>query len=121
VDGEGRKGLKIPESVMQQTQEYRQDEDLIARFLTQGCIQRGDALWRDGVDARVSSRDLFHSFIAWAEQDGESFAAKMTHTSFGRALSDRGFRAVRTRTGERGYEGIIPFGSIRTKVLGDFE
>lgn len=107
-DGAGRNGLMIPGTVTVNTQEYREDEDLITRFITQGCLKRGDDNWLKQKTKRITSKELYQAFVRWAEGEGEKYASQMQHTSFSRALSDRGYKSVRGTHGTRYYEGLLP-------------
>lgn len=46
----------------------------------------------------------------WADKEGEKYAAQMSNTSFGRALSDRGYKSIKGTGGVRYYHGIYPKG-----------
>lgn len=107
----GRTGLQVPEAILSETQEYREDEDVVNRFLTSACytheeIQRKlsrNELIRDG----SSATQVFFAFRNWCEKEGENGYAKMTQNMFGRAMSERGHTPERLASG-RSYAGVVP-------------
>jgi putative DNA primase/helicase len=105
--GGGRTGLGIPPVLLEETQEYREDEDIIGRFVKSRCItDLNDPLKRTKSQIIVGATELYQKFIAWAEEDGERYAAKMTQTSFGRAMRERGYNSEFDRHRRKIYEGI---------------
>lgn len=102
------KGFKhIPKCVVEATQTYRQEEDMLGRFIEECCIV--------DKDARVATGDIYRAYTIWAKESGEYILAK---TSFGKRISDRGFLSCKVKkTGQnlctggnddriRGYSGI---------------
>jgi putative DNA primase/helicase len=81
---EGR--LQPPEAVTAATSEYRAEQDVLAEFLGDCCL----------VDPRVEvgAKALYARYLRWAEEAGEKHP--LTHTMFGRRLSDCGFPADRS-------------------------
>lgn len=116
--GGGRLGLQVPDSVYAETQEYREDEDVIGRFLIDGCIKKKDlmnmVLSGELAHDRCQASTLYYSFLAWAEKEGEPYFAKMTQNMFGRALRERGHIPERTSTGKQ-YRGLIPL-DVRQEI-----
>jgi P4 family phage/plasmid primase-like protien len=106
-DGMGRAGLKVGKTLLDETQEYRTDEDVIGRFILEGCWKRGEGEI-DITAHKIGSSDLLHCFARWCEREGEQYAAKMTQTAFGRAMRERGFEKVSMNGGRNGYRGIVP-------------
>lgn len=105
--GQGRTGLAIGPVLLQETQEYRNDEDVIGRFLAEGCWQRGEGQI-DVANFKVPSSTLLEAFVGWCQREGEQYAAKITATAFGRAMRERGYEKVMLQGGKRGYRGICP-------------
>jgi putative DNA primase/helicase len=111
-DGGGRVGLQVPKVIYDETQEYREDEDAIGRFLSEGCMKAHEikrALEKEQIvrDWSTASQVLY-SFRAWADKEGESHLAKITANAMGRALRERGFSPERSSSGKR-YKGIVPY------------
>jgi len=105
--GQGRQGLAIGKVLLQETQEYRNDEDVIGRFLAEGCWQRGEGAI-DIANFKTPSSTLLECFVEWCQREGEQYAAKITATAFGRAMRERGYEKVMLAGGKRGYRGICP-------------
>ena len=74
------RGLEFPESVVNATQEYRHDSDLLARFVEDCCVTH--------MYAKAQARKLYERYRTWAEQSGEIV---LSETAFGSRLRDRGF------------------------------
>lgn len=116
ADGMGRPGLAIPKSIMVETQEYRIDEDLIGRYISEECLTGLDL---PNTHSEIGSTELFNSFRQWADSQGERFYAQMTQTSFGRSMRERGFESTKIRSGRKGYRGIYPkLGMTITQEMG---
>lgn len=90
-----RHGLEIPLMVQAATAEYRAEQDVLGPFLEEYCVI-DSAAW-------VSADDLYKGYETWATAAHERFP--MTKNALGRALSARGFRAVKVRE-VRGREGL---------------
>lgn len=85
-------GLNAPESVRTATAEYAEQEDALARFLSECCEIDNDG--RDTTMALVVGR----SFQAWAFANGEK---EVSSTKLGRELATRfGVQFVKTRSGK---------------------
>lgn len=112
----GRTGLQVPETVYAETQEYREDEDVIGRFIALGCM--GPEEVRTKVSKQILRRpgstcaEVFHSFRYWAEKEGEEGYSRWSQTMFGRAMRERGFMSERTSS-DRYYQGIVPKDEFR--------
>ena len=115
-DGMGRVGLAISDDLSQETQEYREDEDVIGRFISQACWSRGEAGF-DLSKMTIDATNLHRAFTSWANDEGELFAAKMSMTAFGRALLERGYDKKRGTGGRTCYIGLIP----KTQEGGGYE
>jgi putative DNA primase/helicase len=87
-------GLRTPEAVRIATETYRSDMDVLRPFFDDRCVI--------GADESVAAADLYTTYRAWAEKNGERIA---TSQAFGRRLNDRGFRSERT-TRARMWRGI---------------
>jgi putative DNA primase/helicase len=109
--GQGRMGLQVPEIVYDETQEYREDEDVIGRFLAQACYtpaeisakMRSGELVKDGTNAI----HVFYSFRNWCTKEGEEGYARTTQNMFGRYMRERGYIALRTSNAKH-YPGVVP-------------
>lgn len=80
-------GLVVPDAVRAATNLYREDSDVLGKFVDEAC-DIGDQY-------SVSAKVLFRAFREWAE-DGSEY--EMSQTLFGRQLSDRGYVKVKSGT-----------------------
>jgi putative DNA primase/helicase len=81
-----KEGLAEPEEITCATQQYRDDMDPLAGFLSQHC--------RLSEEAAAPAKDLFESYSAWCRQYEKE---PITQTSFGLRLTGRDLRRVRGR------------------------
>ncbi|MDZ7711023.1 MAG: phage/plasmid primase, P4 family [Roseovarius sp.] len=89
-----KQGLRPPPAVMAATEDYFEAEDALGRWLEE-CCETGPSYW-------AGSTELFNSWKAWAEANGE-YAGSMKRLS--ETLSTRGFEKFKTTT-TRGFRGI---------------
>jgi putative DNA primase/helicase len=73
-------GLNPPPCVIDATEQYRQDEDVLGAFLAEHCLENPEL--------RVKGSTLFARFKVWAEGSAEPC---MTQRKFGMAMTERGF------------------------------
>jgi len=94
-------GLAPPEEVLQATEKYHQQEDVIAQFI-------GDCLSRtDSIENRLPAKDLFTAFSSWYD---DNFSEKvMSQQAFGKRMADAGYKSEKIG-GKRWYKGIIIVG-----------
>jgi putative DNA primase/helicase len=83
-----QEGLKPPQAVLDATQAYREEMDVLASWIADCCVV---TKW-----AEASAADLYRSYVQWREQNGER---SETQTSFGLRLTERGFERVKRRNG----------------------
>ena len=81
-------GLGVPQAVRTATEEYRQEQDVLADFLAEHCVIDPQAYAVAGI--------LYKTYTTWCEADG---ANPISRTAFGRRLTERGFRAEKPRIG----------------------
>jgi len=86
-------GLKPPQVVLDATQAYREEMDVLAAWISDCCVIQKSA--------EASAADLYRSYVQWREQNGER---PETQTSFGLRLTERGF--VRKKSGIVRWLGI---------------
>jgi putative DNA primase/helicase len=88
-------GLGIPDAVREATEEYRQEQDVIGRFMEDSCV----------VDAQsfVNSGMLFKTYSVWCEASANR---PVTTTAFGRRMAEKGFTAGRGVDGKRIWKGV---------------
>ena len=92
-----RDGLHPPEKVIEATEGYRREMDILAAFLAEYC-QEDDG--KGGIFI-TSANDLYTAYKQWAG-DGS-----MTQQSFGLRLGEKGFEKKReSTTGRTIYKGI---------------
>ena len=90
-----KEGLNPPQIVLNATNEYRSEMDVIGSYLE----ERTERL----VGHILSCTDLYNNYKDWCENNGH-FA--MSKIKFSRRLYERGIEKGRTRTGDKGYSGI---------------
>ena len=93
-----REGLKEPEKILQATNAYRTEMDVISLFL-EDCTVNEEEI-------QVGSAALFEAYMRWCDQNNEF---KMTHTMFGRKMGELGFEKKRVTINggkKMGYLGI---------------
>jgi len=76
------RGLEpIPECVKVATQEYRQESDVLAGFISDRCIEHPQATSK--------ASGLYATYKEWAESEGMRDREVLTSTAFGRRMRDR--------------------------------
>ncbi len=101
-------GLNAPEEVIAATQEYREDEDILAPFLDSKCV----------FDPRfeIARRELYQAYYRFAEA---SFERPMSPKIFAARLMERGV-GTRKSDGERFWRGIDLTHDARSASKTDF-
>jgi putative DNA primase/helicase len=94
-----RIGLAPPAAVLDATQKYRDDMDLLSEFLSEKCYFTGS----------VGNTALYQAFSAWSVANGER---PRSHKWLTRNLEDRGYTKDPSRTNGRGWIGL----SLRDEV-----
>lgn len=82
-------GMNEPESVQSATDAYQADSDAVKRFTQEHCLT--------GPHFHARTRDLFHAWTGWAEQDG---AEKLSEKRFSAELERLGYSSEKTRVGK---------------------
>ena len=80
LDWQARNDLKEPPPVLDANQAYRDEMDVVARFLDECC--------RFHEQFRIKAGDLHEAFCAWCEGTG---VPTMTLKEFSKRLDDKGF------------------------------
>lgn len=88
------RGLGLPEEVKRATQAYRDEMDVLARFIEDCCVEHKNAF--------VAAASIYGAYRTWTEDNGER---PETQTGFGKRLRERGFSDER-RLGKRGWSGM---------------
>jgi putative DNA primase/helicase len=83
-----RNGLGVPQAVRDATEEYRQEQDVLADFLDEHCVIDAQAYAVAGI--------LHKTYTTWCEGNGSK---PLSPTAFGRRLTERGFKADKPRIG----------------------
>jgi putative DNA primase/helicase len=73
-----QQGLGAPAAVVAATQQYREEEDPLADFLSERCVLDPYAV--------VGSTPLYTAYTAWVKESGERYT--LSRTAFGRKLTD---------------------------------
>lgn len=79
-----RQGLDTPQSIIDATSAYRQENDMMAQFLTDRCVR--------GPNYFVKSSQLYEAYKAWCEEMGERYP---TQRAFSTSLKEKGFEIVK--------------------------
>ena len=97
-----RRRLAQPKAVLAATKDYREDMDIVGRWIEVCCDE--------DPTARVSTKFLYDSYSFWAETE---VGWKMSNDRFGRELGDRGYRK------EKGTGGVRCTIGLRLKPSAD--
>ncbi len=95
-----RYGLGVPQVIRDATEEYRAEQDVLARFIEDKCIVDRQA-W-------VLSSTLYAVYLAWCKSSGEE---QISNLAFGKRLNEKGFSMGRTSNGDRKRVGIRLIGA----------
>ncbi len=90
-------GLNVPESVLEQTKEYRKDEDIIGQFIEEECSMSDPNAFTTGKDLR----DTYHD---WCEDNGYK---PLGTKNFSSEIKNRNKIEYCKRRNERGFSGIF--------------
>lgn len=82
-----RDGLGVPETVRSATKEYRAEQNIIGRFISECCVL--------GETYRVTAKRLYAAYCAWCE---EGQGEQIKQQGFGRQLTRAGFDNARDMT-----------------------
>jgi putative DNA primase/helicase len=85
-----REGLNVPAAILNATDEYRGEMDVIGNFLKECCVQK------PGITIRI--RELFKAYQEWCEENNEH---AVSERFLGLRLKEMGFE--RTRTADARY------------------
>lgn len=88
-------GLQEPEAIRDATEEYRQEQDVLAVFLEEKCVEDAQGYALSGA--------LYKTYTAWC--DGNS-GKPISTTAFGRRLAERGFLSGKDRAAKRIWTGV---------------
>lgn len=72
-----------PEIVLAATKDYRKENDLLAEFLSEKCIEIEDE------DTSIKASDFYKAYVDWAEEEKLKGKDVITRTAFGRRVSDK--------------------------------
>lgn len=87
-----REGLNPADRIKEATMEYREESDLVGRFLNE-CTVRKEG-------ARVKSCDLYEAFTSWC-----GGKAEISQTSFGLKMKEKEFSRIKSM-GNQYYQGL---------------
>jgi putative DNA primase/helicase len=91
-------GLMAPAEVIEATDEYRSEMDVLADFLKDKCLVAPGIL--------ASSSDLYAAYKEWADDQGLTDKERLKQRSFGMCLAERGFRKDKGTAGRRLWRGV---------------
>lgn len=94
-------GLSEPKAVLDATQTYKTEMDVINDWLEERCQADSRAI--------TPFRDLYADYVAWCESNDQEPLSKQ---SFGNKLTEKGFLSTKITRSERGRRGIklLPHG-----------
>ncbi len=92
-----RSGLNPPTEIMNATTEYRGDQDLLAKFISEECYLHSSV--------RTKLSDLYEAYTKWCEANHEQ---TKTNNAFSRALAERSF--------EKEVSGVTYYRGIGLKI-----
>ena len=96
-------GLVMPDEVRSATLEYKEESDVLSRFLEDRCEKRRGAV--------ISIKSLYDIYRAWSEENADDILTKKT---FGHFLKQRGFKQCKS-DGIRFWVGLaIKVNDIRS-------
>ena len=102
-------GLQEPQQVREATEEYRQEMDNVARFLSDRCTDTPD----DRGNCEAPAHPLYRSYDTWCKAANEHACAERT---FSEVLTKKGFAKKRTNRGMQ-YSGIRLLNDEETETL----
>lgn len=88
-------GLNEPEAVLQATEHYKADSDVVGRFIEECCDI--------GAGHSALTERIYQEWQTWAHQEG---AQPIGKKAFGQILEQRGYRIKRGTGGIRSRQGI---------------
>jgi putative DNA primase/helicase len=96
-----RNGLGVPLDVQEATKEYREDMDVLGRFIADRC-----EVDKANYDIKCRSTDLYTNYKSWCHINGEH---SCSHRKFSQSLREKGYKSSK--------ESIIYWHGIRIQVL----
>lgn len=85
-----RDGLNAPPAVLAATSSYRAESDVFVDFLEERCLV--------GEGLQVPKKELYTAYTDWCDSSGIPKGERLSRTTFGRSLADRGFKDGRTKS-----------------------
>lgn len=95
-------GLAVPSTVSQATITYKNEQDVIGRFLKEKCVI--------GVTANCAAKDMYKNYSKWCQENGEQ---PLSQRKFNSKLRDMGFV---TKAGTNNKTEWIGIGLINDEV-----
>jgi P4 family phage/plasmid primase-like protien len=89
-----RDGLGLPDAVEKATKEYREEQDVLATFITERCVEHPTA--------EVETHALYVAYSEWCKASGEE---PLTKRWLGPRLRERGYTPTHSMK-TRGWKGI---------------
>lgn len=75
-----QRGLDAPRAVVEATEQYREEQDIVGQFIADCCVE--------GPNARATTGELYAAFKKWCEDVGET---PLSQRAFGERLNARNF------------------------------
>jgi putative DNA primase/helicase len=91
-------GLDAPQEVLDATDEYRAEMDVLQEFLKDRCVVAKELY--------ASASDLYESYGSWADDLGLTEKERLKQRTFGVCLGERGFQKDKTTGGVRIWRGV---------------
>lgn len=89
------KGLDAPPEVLEATEAYRSEMDVLGDFLAERCVT--------GPGVKATAAQLYKAYLSWCEENGEK---PVSQRAFGLRLSERGFERKRGTGNQHMWVGI---------------
>lgn len=109
-------GLATPSDVLAATKGYREEMDLVGRFLTERCerdpnLKPGQAPTLFDTRYQITAKSLYEAFVTWCESEQQRPISK---TAFGQRLPKEGFTSVAGYANARLWVGLCLVGTEQT-------
>lgn len=106
-DGAGRGGLKVPQVIIDEVKDYKEEEDIFAWFVDDTCYTE-EYMKSHGLPDRIKGNVLHKIFLQWATQTNNMFYTKISLQKFYSLIKDRGYKIQSMDHNYRYVMGIYP-------------
>lgn len=105
-----RDGLMAPPAVRAATKEYRSEQDVLATFIGDSCVE--------ATHYKVAKGEFYRKFQMWCDDNGEKDAKAQTQRDVSRGMVARGYIDTFLTGGKRSWKGLQfrPTGEVQTEL-----